>query len=199
MNSGTTSNVAFIVIGSDGDSGIVEVSKNVVESGRVFFERGSEDIFTIHTEKSLGSLLMVHIAHDNSGTTPSWFLNEITIEDCQTKTTWIFPCVKWLAVERGDGCLERLLKGRVSQQKIGFRHEFNDRTTRAFADSHLWFSVATKQPSNGFTRVQRLSCCLLLIFSSMVANAMFYRVGGASEQTIQVGPLKLSLRQVCCL
>lgn len=197
MNSGTTANVAFIIIGSDTDSGIVEISKNAYESGRVFFERGNEDRFIINTETSLGSLLLIHVAHDNSGASPSWFLNEITIKDCQTETTWIFPCVQWLAVERGDGCLERSLRGRDIQQKNGFRHEFNSRTTRAFADNHLWFSVATKQPGNGFTRVQRLSCCLLLIFSSMVVNAMFYTTGGTSAETVQVGPLKLSPRQVC--
>ena len=47
-----------------------------------------------------------------------------------------------------------------------------------------------------FTRVQRASCCLSVLFSAMIVNAMFYNIGGESEGAIQVGPFKFSLRQI---
>ena len=45
-------------------------------------------------------------------------------------------------------------------------------------------------------RVQRLSCCLSVLLTSMFANAMFYKLEGKYEQPIQFGPLKMSWRQV---
>ena len=67
---------------------------------------------------------------------------------------------------------------------------------RKIADSHLWISVFGKASSSTFTRVQRASCCLSVLFSAMIANAMFYNIGGESEEAIQVGPFKFSLRQI---
>ena len=57
-------------------------------------------------------------------------------------------------------------------------------------------SVAVKLKRSRFTRVQRLSCCLSVLLTAMLTNAMFYNLEGKYEQPIQVGPLKMSWRQV---
>ena len=45
-----------------------------------------------------------------------------------------------------------------------------------------------------FTRVQRLSCCLCLIFLTMVTNAMFFGVGDAGPQMlIRLGNLVVNV------
>lgn len=64
-----------------------------------------------------------------------------------------------------------------------------------FSDGHLWLSVLTKTQGNCFTRVQRITSCLCLLFCTMAANAAFYYWGTQSYQTISLGPLKFSARQ----
>ena len=67
---------------------------------------------------------------------------------------------------------------------------------RILADSHVWLSVVGKASSSTFTRVQRASCCLSILFSAMIANAMFYNIGGESLAAIRVGPFKFSWQQI---
>eukprot|EP00058_Branchiostoma_floridae_P027767 XP_002613258.1 hypothetical protein BRAFLDRAFT_68223 [Branchiostoma floridae] len=52
-------------------------------------------------------------------------------------------------------------------------------------DGHLWFSVASRPTRSHFTRVQRASCCLSLVFLTMITNAMFYRTDESIKQQVQ--------------
>ena len=42
-------------------------------------------------------------------------------------------------------------------------------------DDHLWISIMSRPTKSSFTRLQRLTCGVSLLFSTMIANAMFYR------------------------
>ena len=64
-----------------------------------------------------------------------------------------------------------------------------------FSNGHLWLSFITKSPGDSFTRVQRISSRICLLFCTMAANAAFYNWGSQSHQTINLGPLKFSARQ----
>ena len=64
-----------------------------------------------------------------------------------------------------------------------------------FSNGHLWLSIITKTPGDSFTRVQRISSRICLLFCTMAANAAFYNWGSQSHQTINLGPLKFSARQ----
>ena len=64
-----------------------------------------------------------------------------------------------------------------------------------FSNGHLWLSFITKSSGDSFTRVQRISSCICLLFCTMAANAAFYNWGSQSHQTINLGPLKFSARQ----
>lgn len=77
-----------------------------------------------------------------------------------------------------------------------FSDSIKDKTTEDFVEEHLWISVVAKSPRTFFTRVQRATCCLSLLFSAMITNAMFYNLGGKSENTFHLGPLQFSLRQI---
>ena len=62
-----------------------------------------------------------------------------------------------------------------------------------FQDSHLWFSVASRQAQSNFTSVQRLSCCLALLMTYMLANIMFYGVDSEpGEAEMDVGFFSMS-------
>ena len=159
------------------------------------FSRGSIDGFALTTNGTFGPLKEITIGHDNSGENPSWFVETVTIKDRQSGEKWDFPVNRWLAVEKDDGQIEVTVPC-LSRSCFGFSDQVRSRAPRRLADSHIWMSVFGKASSSTFTRVQRASCCMSILFSAMIANAMFYNIGGQSEAAIQVGPFKFSWRQI---
>ena len=57
--------------------------------------------------KSLGPIWKVQVWHDNSGSSPSWFLSRILVKDMSTQKCATFVVDKWFAVEEDDGKVER--------------------------------------------------------------------------------------------
>ena len=85
----------------------------------------------------------------------------------------------------------------ASKKEIsGFKNLFYARTATKLGEKHLWLSLFTRPPHNPFTRAQRLACCISILFAAMVTNAMFYNFGSPPGDTVQVGPLKVSLTQI---
>ena len=162
------------------------------ESSEIF-ARGSVDGFVLVTSQSLGTLKEITLEHDNSGNNPSWFVETVVIKDRQTEERWMFSINRWLALEKDDGEIEVTVGTKSTNS---FSDQVRSRFGRKIADSHLWMSVFGKACSSTFTRVQRASCCLSVLFSAMIANAMFYNIGGESDGAIQVGPFKISWRQI---
>ena len=190
-HSGTTANVTISIDGKRGELNLIPLRSNW-ESSEIF-ARGGIDGFVLVTDRSLGPITEITLAHDNSGENPSWFAETVVIKDRQTEERWMFPINRWLAVEKDDGEIEITVNNKST---TSFSDQVRSRFGRKIADSHLWMSVFGKACSSTFTRVQRASCCLSVLFSAMIANAMFYNIGGESEGAIQVGPFKFSLRQI---
>ena len=177
-----------------------DVSKPIIFThgnlSRIFFARGSVNTFKVALEKSLGSLFKLRVWHDNSADSPSWFLKEIVVEDVQTREKWHFISNRWIAVEKGDGEIEVELRAASADDMLEFKNVLHSRTQKAFGDSHLWVSLFTKPPQDQFTRCQRLSCCLSIIFFAMVTGAMFYRFGAKATDVFHVGPLTMSWMEI---
>ena len=76
----------------------------------------------------------------------------------------------------------------------GFENVFWTRGSRNLYDGHLWFSVITRPPRSKFTRVQRATCCLVLLMMTMTTNLMFYRGEERVEspKLINLGPVSIS-------
>lgn len=157
-------------------------------SKREVLKRGNVDSFLITTTGSLGPLDYLHIWHDNTGSDPAWFLNRVVVRDSETGRTENFLCYRWLAVDEGDGQIQRLLPIANAEDLKRFRHLFVSRATSELTDAHLWFSVKFRPLSSPFTRVQRVSCCLTLLLTSMMTNAMWYeREGTGNGSQINLG------------
>ena len=193
-NSGTTARVAMEIYGTGESTGILELSLEEPGAVNLLFSRGSTDVFVLKVNKPLGAIQGVRIGHDNSGESPSWFLEEIVILDKQFNQSWTFTASQWFALERGDGRIERMFE--LAPSQVDFNQEVMKRWWKGLTESHIWVSVVAKPGRSRFTRVQRASCCLSVLLTAMVANAMFYELDGESEQVIQIGPLKFSWRQV---
>jgi len=194
-NSGTDANVTIVIHGSDTESQPIILNRDMMESRRIL-ARGNEDQFVIHLPAALGEVQYVRLWHDNSGKTPSWFLSYLTIKDLQTESTLTFPCNTWFALEKGDGRIDRLLSPISYEETQTFMYSLNSRGSQSFSEGHMWLSVLTKPPKSKFTRVQRTTCCLCLLMSAMLVNALFYKPDQDADPKIQIGPLKFSWRQV---
>ena len=190
-NSATTANVTISIQGENNDHNLIPLRRK--EDLDDVFGRGSINGFVLVTNESLGNLKEITLEHDNSGDNPSWFVETVVIRDRQTEERWVFAINRWLALEKDDGQIEVSVE---SKGATSFSAEVRSRFGRKIADSHLWMSVFGKACSSTFTRVQRASCCLSILFSAMIANAMFYNIGGESEGAIQIGPFKFSWRQI---
>ena len=167
---------------------------------RAKFGRGEIDQFLLTVPQSLGSIKEIHIWHNNVGKSPAWYLFRVLIRDLQTDSKWWFVCDRWLAVEEGDGSVDRRIQLATKKELTKFNILFVNATRKNLLDGHLWLSVFTRPPKSTFTRVQRLSCCLSLMLSTMVANLMFYQVGAddnsTASQSIHIGPIILSVKQI---
>ncbi|XP_078352373.1 polycystin family receptor for egg jelly-like [Oculina patagonica] len=195
-NSGTSANVSMILYGLESASDVISLT-TAGKTDRELFVQGNTDNFLISVPQPLGPLVKVQIGHDNSGKTASWFLSEISVVDSQTGQQWLFTCYRWLALERDDGNTTRVFySANVEGSEIEFKRKFSMLQKTGFADEHLWWSVVSKQPGNSFSRVQRASCCCCFLFLFMVTSAMFYETETANQQTITIGPFKVTPSQL---
>ena len=184
--------MACQLIGRKGDSGPCILKD---EERAVFQNRGINS-FVISVTRPLGDITTLKLWHDNHGISPSWFLKKAVVCDCQTGRVWIFLADTWLAVDEGDGNIMRELSPATDEDKTQFTVLFREKIDNGLSDAHLWFSVIYKTPRSRFTRVQRITCCLNLLCTGMVASAMFFGQvpEGGDPDAIALGPIKLSLR-----
>lgn len=92
--------------------------------------------------------------------------------------------------------VERLVPLASKAELTEFGHLFAARTRRNLSDSHLWFSVLARPANSRFTRVQRLSCCLCLLFMSMMASGMYYERQDDPSNVQQIGSVVFTWNQV---
>ncbi|KAK2516978.1 Loxhd1 [Columba guinea] len=103
---GTDANVFLSIYGvGRGDTGERQLKRS---NNLNKFEKGQVDVFTVKAI-DLGELKKLRIRHDNTGASPSWFLERVEIVDLKESTTYYFPCQRWLAVEEDDGQIVREL------------------------------------------------------------------------------------------
>ncbi|EDO46983.1 predicted protein, partial [Nematostella vectensis] len=193
--SGTTAKASLIISGDHHDSPIIPLTDASGNSEEVL-SRGNVAQFIVNTPVCLGPINYIHIWHNNAGDDPSWFLRQVVIEDVQTMKKMFFLLSDWLALDKGEGIVEKIIYTATQKEMGKFKNLFYTHTSKSFSDKHLWISVVLRSPLSPFTRVQRVTCCLSLCLCAMLANAMFYQIDGGSDNEITIGPITLSLRQI---
>lgn len=158
--------------------------------------RGSVDSFLLTTSETLGELSYIRMWHDNFGKDPAWFVKQISIREIDTDEVWHFVCERWLAVDEGDGLIDRIFPVTSNKELKEFRRLFLTKAYNDLTDSHLWFSVVWRPPQSSFTRVQRVSCCLSVLLCTMLANALWYESDTGRYSAVQFGPFEFSWEQV---
>lgn len=194
-DAGTTADVCCDLVGLDGESGL----RLLRDPNMLRFQRSGMDSFLLTTRFHLGELTMLKIWHNNTGSSPSWYLKQVVVRDVSEDSVYVFMCNRWLAVEFDDGQVLRKLPLARQDELKSFNHLFQNVTQNNFADNHLWFSVFVRPEMSSFTTVQRLSCCLTLLYCAMLTNAMFYQLDeNEPDPTVilNIGPMSISLRQL---
>ncbi|NXN97253.1 PKD1 protein, partial [Rhinopomastus cyanomelas] len=172
--SGTTAHVGIALYGVDSKSGHRHLD------GEHAFRRNSLDVFQVATERSLGSIWRIRVWHDNKGLSPSWYLQHVIVRDLQSSKSYFFLVNDWLSVEseENDGLVEKEVYAASESELRSFSRIFIAELQRGFFEKHVWLSMWDRPPRSRFTRVQRATCCSLLIFLFLGANAVWYGVVG---------------------
>ncbi|XP_071131781.1 polycystin-1-like protein 2 [Mytilus edulis] len=189
-NAGTKSNVRFVI---SGEKKTTEV-KYLDDGQNKGFGIGSTRRFVMTVPQQIHNPAFLQIWHDDSGKggAASWYLNKVLIEDLQTEERYLFLCNKWLSLDHDDGKIQSIIPVVDTKETKQFSFLFNEQTRENTTDSHLWLSVGLRPEPSNFSRLQRLACCLTLLFLTMISNAMFYGQGTGSSQ-VSLGPLNFSL------
>lgn len=192
--SGTSANVAMIVYGEETRSETLRLFDSY--RNKKLFARASINTFVVSLPDTLHSPIMIKLWHDNSGSSPSWYINQVVIKNLETEEKWYFLCGRWLAVDKEDGKVEVDIPLASKNDLSSFKYQFYTRVSKSLGDGHIWLSVVTRPPHSPFTRAQRLSCCVCVLLCAMLAGAMFYQFGEKQEDTVNFGPLRFSLKQL---
>ncbi|XP_072403908.1 polycystin-1-like protein 2 [Chiloscyllium punctatum] len=190
---GTTSKVVMMLYGSAGQSD----SHHLTDPKKPVFQQGSVDEFLLATPFPLGNLTSIRLWHNNSGSSPSWYINHVIVQDPETGKQWYFFCNCWLAVDAGQFVLDKTFHLASEAEMKDFSNLFFIKTSESFTDQHIWFSIFARPPRSSFTRVQRVSCCFSLLLCTMLTNIMFWGTAdNGTEQEEQLDDHIIGLREV---
>ncbi|XP_072431734.1 polycystin-1-like protein 1 [Chiloscyllium punctatum] len=182
---GTTAKVYIKLHGEDG----VSETRELFHPEQQLFERNSRHTFIMSVPENLGSIWKVRLWHNNGGHSPSWYVTSIVVKDLLHDTCWFFPAECWLAVEEGDGKVERELISLT--HGLGFKRLLYSKLTDYMEDFHLWGSVYSRPSYSSFTHTQRLSVCLCLLLGYMCLNAILTYLKD-EEYTAELGLIDVS-------
>ncbi|NWV65762.1 PK1L2 protein, partial [Malurus elegans] len=189
----TTSKVTLTLYGLDGES----EPHHLNDPDTPVFERGGVDVFLLCTFFPLGELQSIRLWHDNSGDSPSWYVNRVLVHDLAWDQKWYFLCNSWLAIDIGECVLDKVFPVATEQDMKQFSNLFFMKTSKGFQDGHIWYSVFSRSPRSSFTRAQRVSCCFSLLLCTMLTSIMFWGVPkDPAEQKMDLGKIEVTWQEV---
>ena len=159
-----------------------------------FFIIKYPNLIYLIVKRPLGNLAAIKIWHDNSsGLTDdsSWYLKHIIVHDLQTREKFYFICEKWFAIDKEDFAIERTLTIASDVDKTEFKYLMGKQTKQKLSDGHLWFSIFARPVQSSFTRLDRLTCCFVLLTITMLMNIMYYGMSASvtnQQDGLKIGP-----------
>ncbi|XP_045431037.1 polycystic kidney disease and receptor for egg jelly-related protein [Pipistrellus kuhlii] len=135
--------------------------------------RGSVNTFLLTTSRNLGDIQSIRVWHNNEGRAPGWYLSRIKVENLFSRHIWLFMCREWLSIETSLDRTFPVTDPNAPLQRMDFL--LIDGTYK-LEKNHIWFSVFAGVIARGFNRLQRLSCCLAMLLSTLLCNIMFFNL-----------------------
>ncbi|KAM3833275.1 polycystin family receptor for egg jelly-like [Vipera latastei] len=178
LGSGTTADVFLELVGKDGYSD-VHCMKHPKFPTQY---RAAVDTFLLSTRYDIGDIYCLHIWHNNVGSSPNWYLSRVKVFNVDTQKSWLFICRNWLGLGKADGKIERYIFSSNLKSRLEKMDFFLISLARDLEDNHLWLSIFSQVVTGSFTRVQRVSCCLAIMLSTLLLNIMFF--SGQEEEGV---------------
>ncbi|XP_018008164.1 uncharacterized protein LOC108665866 [Hyalella azteca] len=165
------------------------------------YRRYDRNTFVMTTSRPLGPLHYLRVFLDNRGRLPydSWQLERVVFRDLQKFEQYTFETNAWLALNRGDGLVDRtFLCANYNEDVSTFSQKMYVNVNRNANQDHIWMSVFLRPIGSRYCRKERIVVCATFLFVSMLLNAMFYEVEGESpiDAYAFVGPVPISLSQM---
>ena len=63
------------------------------------------------------------------------------MHDLQTREKFYFICEKWLALDKEDSLIERVLHASSREDKTQFKYLLSKETKAKLSNEHMWFSI----------------------------------------------------------
>ncbi len=116
----------------------------------------------------------------------------------QTREKTYFICEKWFALDKDDCKIERILFPSLDEEKRKYKYLLAKQAKQKLSDEHLWFSIFARPVQSSFTRLDRLTCCFVLLSISMLMNIMYYGVDtSSSTDGIKIGSyVNITIQQI---
>lgn len=186
------SNISFIASGDYAETEIL----NLPPANLNLYRRYDRNTFVMTTHVPLGYIHYLRVFHDNSGRMPydSWQLERVVIRDLQNLNQYIFETNAWLALNRGDGEIDRtFLCSNNTEDTSDFSGKMYLMNNRGTNQDHMWLSMFLRPIGSRFSRKERVTVCAVFLYVSMMISTMFYVVtGDASVDSIAyLGPIPL--------
>ncbi|XP_075408719.1 polycystin family receptor for egg jelly-like [Tenrec ecaudatus] len=172
--SGTRADVFIQLMGSEGASDVHCLSHPEYKT----LYRGNINTFLLTTKSDLGDIHSIRLWHNNEGKAPSWYLSRIKVESLFQRRIWLFLCRKWLSLETALDQTFPITNPEKPLNKIDF---FLITSTYELWKSHMWFSIFAGIIAKPVNRLQRLSCCLAVLLSTLLCNIMFFNANRKEE------------------
>lgn len=166
---GTRANVFVQLRGTEGASDVHCLSHPHFTA----LYRGSINTFLLTTSSDLGDIRAVRVWHNNEGKAPSWYLSRIKVENLFSRHIWLFMCRAWLSIDTSVDRTFDVTEPNTPLDRVDF---FLIDMTEQVGKAHMWFSVFTGVVGQGFSRLERLSCCLAMLLASLLCNIMFFNL-----------------------
>ncbi|XP_069611025.1 polycystin-1-like [Ranitomeya imitator] len=162
---------------------------------------GNLDMFQVETDCNLGEIWKIRVWHDNTGLDPSWFLQYVAVWDKQTDFLYFFVLNDWLSVdnERNGGRVEKEILATCPKELASFSQVFPAQLALGLTDWHLWLSVWWRPAHSRFTRIQRVTCCVLTFHLYMTACSLWYGAAGVQGGSLPLGFQSLVTWQSVCV
>ncbi len=99
-----------------------------------------------------------------------------------------------------DGLIERIIPVAGEVQKKEFGYLLTKETTRSMTDGHLWLSIFSRPPYSAFSRVERITCCFVLLYISMMMNIIYYSFDyETNKEALMIGPFYVTTKEALVL
>jgi polycystin 1L2 len=180
--------------------------------------RAGVDSFIVAVPRPLGNINYMRVwrrysssAKSQSNAGAGWYFKCAMLRDLQTREKFYFICEQWLAVDKSDSRVERLVPAcSFGHAQLGrFRYLLTEETKQSMLDGHLWLSVFARPPQSPFSRLERLTCCFVLLALTMLANILYYETQLeleqepesnqqvlTNDQLLRLGPFRVTLQSV---